>query len=113
MPPVIRDMAALVYRRLIIGKQIYGQGTGRHNADEIFHLGQVDLDALSAFLAEKPYFMGNKPTSLDASAFGILINTVCGPIKSPAREYGLRQKNLPAYCNRMMAKFFPELVAAP
>ena len=112
MPPVIRDMAALVYRRLIIGKQIYGQGTGRHNADEIFHLGQVDLDAISAFLAEKPYFMGDKPTILDASAFGILINTVCGPIESPVKDYGLSQKNLPAYCDRMMAEFFPELVAA-
>lgn len=113
MPPVIRDMAALVYRRLIIGKQIYGQGTGRHNADEIFHLGKADIDALSAFLAEKPYFMGNKPTSLDASAFGILINTVRSPIESPVKEYGLSQKNLPAYCDRMMAEFFPELVATP
>ncbi len=112
MPPVIRDMAALVYRRLIIGKQIYGQGTGRHKADEVFQLGQADLDALSAFLAEKPYFMGNKPTSLDASAFGILINTVCGPIESPVKDYGLSKKNLPAYCDRMMAEFFPELVVA-
>ena len=111
MPPVIRDMAALVYRRLIVGKQIYGQGTGRHKADEIFHLGQVDLDALSAFLAGKPYFMGDKATSLDASAFGILVNTVCGPIESPVKDYGLSLKNLPAYCDRMMAEFFPELVA--
>ncbi len=111
MPPVIRDLAAVIYRRLI-GKQIYGHGTGRHNADEIFHLGQVDLDAVSMFLAEKPYFMGDKPTSLDASAFGILINTVCGPIESPVKDYGKSQKNLPAYCDRMMAEFFPELVVA-
>jgi glutathione S-transferase len=112
MPPVIRDMVALVYRRLIISKQIYGQGIGRHKADEIFHLGRVDLDTLSAFLAEKPYFMGDKPTSLDASAFGVLINTVCGPIESPVKDYGMGQKNLPAYCDRMMAEFFPELVVA-
>lgn len=112
LPPAIRDIVALVYRRLIIRKQIYGHGTGRHNATEIFQLGQVDLDALSAFLAEKPYFMGDKPTSLDASAFGILINTVCSPIESPAKEYGLNQVNLPAYCDRMMTEFFPELTAA-
>ena len=109
MPPVIRDIAAMVYKR-IIGKQIYGQGTGRHNSDEIFHLGKIDLDTLSAFLAEKPYFMGDEPTSLDASAFGILINTVRGPIESPVKDYGLSKKNLSSYCDRMMSDFFPELV---
>ncbi len=109
MPPVLRDIAALVYRWMIIRKQIYGQGTGRHNADEVFHLGKIDLDALSAFLAEKPYFMGDKPSSLDASAFGILINTVKGPIESPVKEYGKGKKNLIDYCDRMMQEFYPEL----
>ncbi len=112
MPPVIRDLVALVYRRFIISKQIYGHGIGRHNTDEIFHLAQIDLDAISTFLADKPYFMGDNPTSLDASAFGILINTVHGPIESPVKDYGLGKKNLSAYCDRMIAEFFPELVDA-
>lgn len=111
MPPVIRDIAAWVYRRRIIGKQIYGHGTGRHTAEEIFHLGNVDLDALSGFLADKPYFMGDKPTSLDASAFGILINTLGVPIESPAKDYALSLSNLVAYCERMMNEFYPELPA--
>lgn len=109
MPPIIRDIAALVYRRLIISKQIYGHGTGRHNSDEIFHLGKVDLDALSSFLGDKAYFMGDKPTTLDTSAFGILINTVGSPIKSPVQDYGLSKKNLVDYCDRMLAEFYPEL----
>ena len=109
LPPVIRDIVALIYKWMIIRKQIYGQGTGRHKADEIFHLGKIDLDVLSAFLADKPYFMGDKPTSLDASAFGILINTVHGPIESPVKEYGKLKKNLIAYCDRMMTEFYSEL----
>ena len=108
MPPIIRDIVAAIYRRLIV-KQIHGQGLGRHNTEDVFQLGRVDLDALSTFLAEKPYFMGDKPTTLDASAFGILINTLWHPIESPIKDYGLNQKNLNAYCDRMMAKFFPEL----
>lgn len=110
MPPVIGDIAALVYKWMIIRKQIYGQGTGRHNADEVFLLGKIDLDALSVFLADKAYFMGDKPTSLDASAFGVLINTVCGPIESPVKEYGQSKANLLAYCDRMMTEFYPELM---
>jgi glutathione S-transferase len=112
LPPVIRDIVALVYKWMIIRKQIYGQGTGRHEAGEIFHLGKIDLDTLSAFLADKPYFMGDKPTSLDASAFGVLINTVDGPIESPVKEYGKLKKNLIAYCDRMMTEFYSELRGA-
>lgn len=111
LPPVMRDIAALVYK-WIIKKQIYGQGIGRHSADEVFHLGKVDLDALSGFLADKPYFMGDKPTTLDASAFGILINTIQSPIESPVKKHGQTKQNLVAYCERMLAKFYPELTEA-
>lgn len=109
MPPLIRDIVAVVYRRLI-RKQIHGHGIARHDSEAVFHFGRIDLDALSAFLAEKPYFMGDKPTSLDASAFGILINTLRHPIESPLKEYGLSLKNLATYCDRMMAEFYSELV---
>lgn len=110
LPPIARDIAAFVYRKFIIGKQIYGHGMGRHDADEIFKLGKVDLETLSAFLADKPYFMGDKPTCLDASAFGILVNTITGPIQSPVKEYGASLTNLVEYCDRMMNEFYPELV---
>lgn len=109
MSPLIRDVVAALYRKLVINKQIYGQGMGRHKPDEIFHLGAVDLDAVSAFLGNKSYFMGDKPTSLDASAFGILINIIRTPIASPLQQYALNLKNLPAYCNRMLAEFYPEM----
>lgn len=108
MPFIIRDIVAQVYK-WIIRKQIYGHGTGRHSAEEVFHLGQIDLDALSTFLADKPYFMGDKTSSLDASAFGILINTIYCPIESPVKEYGKDKQNLIAYCQRMMTEFYPEL----
>ncbi len=112
LPPVIRDIVAWIYRWLIIRREIYGQGTGRHKADEVFHLGKLDLDALSDFLGEKPYFMGDKPTSLDASAFGILINTISTPIESPLQVHGKSKANLAAYCQRMLAEFYPELKSA-
>jgi glutathione S-transferase len=108
LPPVARDLAAFVYRRRIIS-QILGHGTGRLTAQEAFELGKEDVDALAVFLAEKPYFMGDKPTSLDASAYGILVNTLGCPIESPLKDHALTKQNLIDYCQRMQGEFFPEL----
>jgi glutathione S-transferase len=110
MPPIVRDVAAVVYRRLI-KKQIYGHGMARHKEEEVFHLGCLDMDALSKILANKLYFMGDVPTSIDASAFGMLVNTLFNPIESLVKDYGREQKNLVDYCHRMMQKYYPELPA--
>ncbi|PZN78873.1 MAG: glutathione S-transferase [Candidatus Methylumidiphilus alinenensis] len=108
LPPVARDLAALVYRRRI-NSQILGHGIGRLSSQEAFDLGKEDIDALADFLADKPYFMGDKPTSLDASAYGILVNTLGCPIESPIKDHALTKKNLVNYCQKMQAEFFPEL----
>ena len=108
LPPVFRDLAALGYRYRIKG-QIRGHGIGRHTPEEVFELGKADIDALADFLGAKPYFMGNKPTSLDASAFGVLVNTLACPIESPLKDYALSKHNLLAYCKNMQAEYFPEL----
>ena len=109
-PPFLRDIVALTYRHLI-RRQIHGHGLGRHRPDEIYALGEADLDAVSAFLGSKAYFLGDKPSSLDATAFGFLINTIGCPIESPVKAYALTKDNLSAYCDRMKAQFFPELTA--
>lgn len=108
LPPVIRDLAASLYRRRI-NSQITGHGAGRLTHEELFELGKEDIDSLADFLAGKPYFMGDQPTSLDASAYGILVNTLGCPIKSPLKDHALSHKNLLNYCRRMQAEFFPEL----
>ncbi|MEO8767614.1 MAG: glutathione S-transferase family protein [Nitrosospira sp.] len=111
MPPVIRDLAAVYYRRKI-KQQILGHGTGRHSAEEIFELGMQDIDALSACLGDKSYFLGDKPASLDASAFGFLINTFGCPIESPLKEHGLSKDNLRNYVERIKLQYYSDLQAA-
>lgn len=108
LPPIARDLAAALYRIRIKG-QIKGHGLGRLTQDEIFSLGMEDIDSLASFLSDKPYFMGDKPADLDASAYGILINTLGCPIESPLKEHALSKQNLVDYCQRMQAEFFPEL----
>lgn len=108
LPPIIRDVIAFGYR-IRINRQIKGHGLGLLSATEAFDLGMQDIDALSDFLADKPYFMGNQPSSLDASAYGILVNTLACPIESPLKEYALTKTNLVQFCQRVQENYFPEL----
>jgi len=107
--PILKDVVAWIYR-MLIRRQIHGHGIGRHSQEEIFQLGRTDLDAISDFLADKPYFMGDKPTSLDATAYGFLVNTLACPIESPVKEYALNKQNLVDYCQRMTVQYYPELM---
>ena len=108
LPPVARDLAAALYR-MKIKSQIKGHGMGRLNHEEVFELAKEDIDSLANFLANKTYFMCDKPTSLDACAYGVLVNTLVCPIESPLKDYALSKQNLLDYCRRMQAEFFPEL----
>ncbi len=112
LPPLICDVAALVYRYKI-RQQIYGHGIGRHESQDIFELAMWDIDALSECLGDKKYFWGDQPTALDATAFGFLINTIDCPIESPLKEYGLSKSNLANYVGRIKARYYPELAPRP
>ncbi len=108
LPIVIRDVIAN-HTRKKIQQQILGHGTGRHQADEIFTLGKQDVDALAATLSDKPYFLHNQPTTLDASAFGLLVNIIACPIESPLKEYSLSKDNLVHYVERTMHQYYSDL----
>jgi hypothetical protein len=43
---------------------------GRHSQEEISQVICADFQALSDFLAEKPFVMGKQRTTLDATACG-------------------------------------------
>ena len=106
-PPVFRDVASWFARRKI-KRDIRSQGMGRHSEDEIFRLGRYDLMALSDFLSDKPFFMGEAPTTLDASAFSLLINVMWCPIESELKVQAKSLENLTTYCERIRDRFYKE-----
>ncbi|MGR9099792.1 MAG: glutathione S-transferase family protein [Gammaproteobacteria bacterium] len=108
LPPLIRNLAAFLVRHSVV-KKIEGQGTGRLFPDEIFHLAEIDLNALSVLLGEKPYLMGDRHASVDAAAFAYLINILECPIESPIKEHARSKRNLSDYCRHIKTQFFPEL----
>jgi glutathione S-transferase len=103
----------LLLRRFVSGqvrkgmlKSLYRQGTGRHTRDEVYALGIADVSALADSLADKPYFLGAEPTSLDASAYAFIANLLWAPIDSPLSLHTRAQKTLVAYAERMKARYF-------
>lgn len=104
----LADVVASLYRLRIRG-QLRGQGIGRLPAAHIFELGRRDVAAVSAALQGKTFLLGDRPCSVDASAFGVLINLLACPVSSPVKDYALTQTELVDYCRRMQLRYFPEL----
>ncbi len=80
---------------------------GRHSDEEITEIGNRDLKALSDFLGNKTYFFGDKPTTLDAVAYGILVELIrvplfTAPIFDKAKSYG----NLVRFTERLHGNYF-------
>jgi glutathione S-transferase len=104
-PPGVRDLVAR-FARGQMRKQMRGQGIARNTESEIFLLAGKDLDALSGFLGDKPFFFGDAPTTLDASAFGFLTNIVWCPIESPLKSHAQGLGNLVSFCERIRDRYF-------
>jgi len=89
---------------------VYMQGIGRHTIEQIYLLGRQDIDTLAAFLGDKLYFMGEKPTRIDGMVYGSVASLAKAPFPSPLRDYVLTKKNLMVYCERMEQAFFSHIV---
>lgn len=105
VPMLVRPLVERMAKRGV-WQELVGHGIGRHSPEEIHAIGMRDMNALADFLTEKPFFMGNEPTEIDASAYGLLANILEVPIETPVKTAGLQRKNLGAYCTRMRERYF-------
>lgn len=105
LPPILKMLVPKIARKSVI-QNLKGHGMGRHTADEVYQIGALDLQALSDFLADKPFFMGNQPTTLDAAAYSLLANVLNEAFASPLRDKAETLENLVAYCQKMQARYY-------
>ncbi len=82
-----------------------GQGMGRRPDDEVLKFLKDDIDALSVFLGDKPYFMGDKLRSVDASVYSTVRHITDSPWDWPGRDYARSKANLVAYTDRIRDEF--------
>jgi len=105
MPPVIGPLIFSMLRSKL-QKQLYARGLARHTPDIIATKGRADVDALSAFLGERPFLLGDQPHTADAAVFGLLAPMVYWPMQTPVASHAKSLGNIVGYCDRMRARCF-------
>lgn len=104
--PLPLKLLLLPLARRGVRAQLHGHGMGRHGDDEIYAIGCRDLTAVGDFLGDKTFMMGDRPTSLDATAYAFLANVLWTPVESPLKRHAQKYPQLEAYCRRVKGKYF-------
>ncbi|CAL4135278.1 unnamed protein product [Meganyctiphanes norvegica] len=85
------------------------QGIALHGNDEIEHIIEEDLEAISVYLGDKPFLMGSEPCEVDCAIFGMMAQIVWNSPGSPyLRMIEVQYPNLNSYCQRMKERFWPD-----
>lgn len=103
VPAALRGGVAAIVRRKI-GRDLRGQGLGRHDAATICAKAAADLDAVAAALGDAPFFGGAEPSALDACAYAFLANLIRVPVDSPIKVHAQGLAPLVAYDARMRSR---------
>jgi glutathione S-transferase len=105
MPAPLKWFVPALARRGTL-KAMHGHGIGRHSPAEIHEIGKRDITAIAEFLGDKPYFMGDQPSTIDATVYAFAANLVYVPIASPLKQQAEKYPQLKAYCERMRARYY-------
>lgn len=87
---------------------LHGHGLGRHSDVEIGELAGRSLGALSDFLGDKPFLMGERACGTDATLFAMLAGMLTPFFETRLRDLTLGHHNLVAYSERMMQRYYPD-----
>lgn len=107
IPFPIRNLVAAKLRRGV-RKTLHNQGLGRHSVDEIRWVMERDLAALSDQLGDQTYFFGDRPSTLDATAYGLLAELILAPLQSSMTKIALQYPNLVSFCHRVRSAYYAE-----
>jgi len=105
LPPPLNRLVPVLARSQI-RRDLHGQGLSRHRPEQIYDFAEQDLASVSAWLADKPYFMGDTVSSIDATVFGFLAQATLVRMASPLPAIAANYPNLKAYCERLRTRYF-------
>lgn len=82
--PMRSIVFAMVRRNL--NRDLWGHGYGRLPRDEKLQRAREDIRALRALLGERNFYFGDRPGSLDATVYPIMLNLLAPEAPSPLAE---------------------------
>ncbi len=98
---------SLVRSKII--KKLENLGFSHYTNKQQEELAQEQAHVLSSLLGTQPYFLGDKPCSLDCSAYGFLAQLVDNPFSQESLpQYFQAQPNLVDYCQRLKQDLFSD-----
>lgn len=92
-------------REYLVG-EFRGHAVGKMTVDEVRAVACEDLDALDDWLGDNPWFMGTRPTSIDAVLYACLLQTYATPCTSPILAHARTKIRLEAYFRRLQAQYW-------
>jgi glutathione S-transferase len=107
MPKFVGPFILDGIRRKLV-KSLWAQGVGRHAPADIYRRGAEDLTALSVRLGDRPYLLGDQPTTVDASLYAFTVSLWLFPVDTPIKRHLGTLGNLVAYTERMHNRYFGE-----
>lgn len=94
-------------RDYLVG-EFRGHAVGKMTVEEVRQVACQDLDALETALGAQPFFMGDRPTSIDAMLYACLLQTYATPCTSPVVTYARSRPHLQAYFERLRQRYWGE-----
>ncbi|CAB9513945.1 Failed axon connections homolog [Seminavis robusta] len=108
VPSLLRGLVGRQVRNNLV-RDCQGQGTGILSNAQVLEKFKMELMAVSEYLGEKPYLMGTKVTSFDATVYAYMAILIQGDWSHEINQEARNCKNVVAYVDRMRKEFWPEL----
>jgi len=108
LPPIV---GPLIFKMICksFSKVLNAQGMGLHTREDVVEFAKKDLTAISDLLGNQPFFHGTEPTSIDATIYGFLIQSLWVPWDSELKQHARSLNNLEPYCQRMKQRYWADL----
>ena len=99
---------AMPFIRRSVKQTAHKQGIGRHAKDDISRMACADWTAISNVLGDRPFLLGDAPTSFDATLYAFVASVLAFPHATPVRALVEGMANLVAYRDRAKVRIFGE-----
>ena len=109
-PKFLHGLIVKQIRKRLVA-QAHGQGIGRHSKEEVYKMGMQDMRAISEYLGDKPFMMGDTPTEIDCVLFGFTTMTIyVNEDEENIFKKAINEEfsNLKAHNDRMKEKYWPD-----